>query len=110
MEDLQVGGYRIPAKWQVAYAYAACLNDSPVPQQLSPASQATFSSITAASSSIAFGQGPRKCPGRYLATMELKIFTSALVQQHWDLEPDQDLEQTYTPGFFPAGRLKVKFT
>ena len=109
-EDLQVGGYRIPAKWQVAYGYAAALDGSPVPQHVASSSTTTVSSSSpAASSSLAFGQGPRMCPGRYLATMELKLFTKALIQREWELDPDQNLEQIYTPGFFPVDRLKVKF-
>lgn len=103
-QDLEVGGYRIPTKWQVGYGFAAALEKSPVPQEVG-----LSSSPLGASSSLAFGQGPRKCPGRYLATSELTVFTNALVQTEWQLDPDQNLEQRYTPGFFPVDQLKVKF-
>ncbi len=100
-QELQVGGYRIPDKWQVAYGYAAALHGSAVPSTLDP-------SLCPASSSLAFGQGPRKCPGRYLAIMELQVFTKVLLHQQWDLEPDQNLDQTYTPGYFPVDKFRVK--
>lgn len=104
-EELEVGGYRVPVKWQVAYGFAAALDGSPVPNEL----VSTSATTSPASSSLSFGQGPRKCPGRYLATLELKLFARALVRQEWELDPKQNLEQTYTPGFFPVDRLKVKF-
>jgi retinoid hydroxylase len=117
-QDLEVGGYRIPAKWQVGYGFAAALEKCPVPQEIAVSSSSSLSTSSSSSSStlgggaassLAFGQGPRKCPGRYLATSELKAFTKALVQTEWQLDPDQNLEQRYTPGYFPVDQLRVKF-
>ena len=104
-EELTIGEYKVPAGWLVAYGFAAALENS------KPPTVQSLKEIVAtknAASSIAFGQGPRKCPGRYLAVCELKAFTQILIQRDWELEPEQNLEKKYTPGFFPIDGLKAK--
>jgi len=103
-DELVVDGYRIPPKWLVAYGYAAALDGTLPPSPPLPPAD----SSACASSSVAFGQGPRKCPGRYLAASELKVFTAELVKREWEFDPKQNLEQTYTPGFFPVDGFKVR--
>ena len=39
---------------------------------------------------------------------ELEVMTQALLDVELELEPNQNLEHQYTPGFFPVDGLKVK--
>lgn len=107
-EDITIGEYHVPAKWLVAYGYAAALEGRQIPSSLHDTVE-TNVTRTPISSSIAFGQGPRKCPGRFLAATELIIFTKALIHTKWEIDPHQNLEQTYTPGYFPVDGFKVRF-
>jgi len=59
----------------------------------------------------AFGGGPRMCPGRRLAGMEARMLLQRVLsddQFQWELTPGQNLEQRYTPGFFPVDGCRVK--
>ena len=113
-ESIQVGEYTVPANWLVAYGYAAALEESLAPSvdslMISQKEGSDGGVATGPPSSIAFGQGPRKCPGRYLATCELIEFTKTLLHDGYgiELEPKQNLEQRYTPGFFPVDGLKAR--
>ena len=119
-EPLVVQGYDIPAKWLVVYGFAGALVPSSNEKKFEPALEfmdrlkqleiaETSTTPSSATSSVAFGTGPRMCPGRYLATLELEILCQNLLEYDWELEPEQNLQQTYTPGFFPKGGLKIRF-
>jgi cytochrome P450 len=97
-DDVVLGGYRVPCNFLLVYGFAGA--------QLSEGNAGTDASP--ADSSLSFGAGPRRCPGRFLASMELAIFAKQLSQKHWELDPVQNLTQTYSPGFFPVDGLKLK--
>ena len=109
-------GYHVPPNWLLAFGYAGTLlseegagsgagvSGSSVPQVQPPAASSS-------DKSLAFGGGPRMCPGRYLAIRELKALVFELLGTNgflWTLDGDQDLEATYTPGFFPVDGLRVR--
>lgn len=99
-EPLVLNGIEVPPNWLVAYGYAGTLlgegTSAPTP--------------SSSEKSIAFGGGPRMCPGRYLAIRELKALVFELLGSNgfqWTLEKDQNLDCTYTPGYFPIDGLKI---
>jgi len=101
-EPLFVGDYTVPSNWLVVYGFAGVLYSESTDWM-------DLSDDSTPSSSLAFGSGPRMCPGRFLASTELKSFCCELVNLDWQLDPNQNLEQRYTPGFFPVDGLRVKF-
>ena len=118
-KELEFEGYRIPKGWLVCYGYASALWDEHAPITLpSIRSQASNNAgdnnkdsptnHSTPAQSVAFGSGPRMCPGRFLAVSELLIFTQVLLQNPLELAPDQNLEQRYSPGFFPVDGLEAK--
>lgn len=101
-EPLVVGEHTIPANWLVVYGFAGVLYSESTDWM-------ELRDDCSPSSSLAFGGGPRMCPGRFLASTELISFCRELVNLEWRLDPNQDLEQRYTPGFFPVDGLRLKF-
>eukprot|EP01036_Dinobryon_divergens_P022624 gene22626-30898_t len=90
--------------WLVAYGYAGTVlgEDYPDQQAKAPAKPENH---------LAFGGGPRMCPGRYLAIKEMKALLSEILGVdgwRWTLESNQNLNQTYTPGYFPIDGLQIK--
>jgi len=93
-------GVEVPPNWLVAYGYAGTLLGEGLSAPTSSSSD----------KNIAFGGGPRMCPGRFLAIKELKLLVFELLGSNgfqWTLEKDQNLDCTYTPGYFPIDGLKI---
>ena len=108
--ELSVGAYTVPQNWLVVYGLAGSLLD---PHQIASETALMVEEFTSSSTKIpttsyAFGVGPRKCPGRFLATAELFTFLKQLLQYNWQLDPDQYLKQVYNPGFFPVDGFRAK--
>lgn len=105
--DLRIGDYRIPAGWLIAYGFAGSLlgGDGPSDWIATKVEEAVDPAA-----SLAFGVGVRKCPGRFLAVLELTLLCRRLALAEFVLDPDQNLEQRYTPGLFPVDGFRVKFT
>jgi retinoid hydroxylase len=113
-ETFSVKGYDIPKDWKVVYGFAGALaaKSDGVDEAVFWKSFVQESKESGPpSSSVAFGAGPRMCPGRYLASLELTILCKKLVDENsisWELEEGQNFQQTYNPGFFPNDGLRVK--
>jgi cytochrome P450 len=105
-------GYTVPSNWLVAYGYAGTLLDES--NESSFYSQDFIGKLQGIKTEnfLAFGGGLRMCPGRYLALTELKLMLKQLLSSsnglRWKLEEGQNLNQTYTPGYFPIDGLKIK--
>ncbi len=121
---LQVDGYDIPANWLIVYGLAGAMQEQQERQDdmdwdswlftqtqtsllTSPSSPSSRASSPLTSNWV-FGGGPRMCPGRFLAVLELSIICKQLLSWRWELDPHQNLEQRYTPGFFPVDGLRVR--
>ncbi|CAB9526853.1 kaurenoic acid oxidase 1 (Partial), partial [Seminavis robusta] len=110
-QQLTVRDYDIPAGWLVVYGFAGALASKHDKNTCweTFASAASGEKDAVVSGSAAFGTGPRMCPGRYLAALELNTMCGKLVEKYdWKLREDQNLEQTYTPGFFPKDGLQIR--
>ena len=100
-EPLVIHNYQVPSNWLVAYGYAGTVLGEDYPGKV-PAKPENH---------LAFGGGPRMCPGRYLAIKEIKALLCEILAVdgwRWTLESDQNLNQTYTPGFFPIDGLQIR--
>lgn len=107
----------IPPGYLVTYSIAGTLlND----EESYPNSQVFdldrwLSKINSKSSSkppvCAFGGGNRICPGRFLANAEcLALLRLVLGKRHgfeWELVKGQNVDYTYTPGYFPNDGLLI---
>lgn len=102
-DEVHIGEFTIPAGWLVIYGFAGALHIE------EETSWKLDDDSASPASSVAFGGGPRMCPGRYLATLELTSLCRKLVELDWKLMPGQKLEQRYTPGFFPVDGLQIEF-
>ncbi|KAG7342905.1 cytochrome P450 [Nitzschia inconspicua] len=114
-EALSVKGYDIPKNWMVVYGFAgaqAAKTEGLEQEQVWKSFVKQSEEMGPVSSSVSFGAGPRMCPGRYLASLELKTLCQKLVGDSggvpWTLQEGQNFQQTYNPGFFPKDGLKIK--
>lgn len=106
-DEVHIGEFMIPAGWLVIYGFAGALHS--MEEETSWKLDDDDAASASPASSVAFGGGPRMCPGRYLATLELTSLCRKLVELDWKLMPGQKLEQRYTPGFFPVDGLQIEF-
>ena len=109
--DAEIGGYRLPAGWLIVYGFAGALLSRPDPELTRDWRRAKDErrGDSWKGSWTQFGTGPRQCPGRFLANLELKIVARSLAALQWKLQSGQNLEQRYTPGFFPVDGFRVEF-
>lgn len=110
--DTEIGGYRLPAGWLVVYGFAGALLSRPEPELSHDWRRAKEEQPgdSLRASWTQFGTGPRQCPGRFLANLELKVLARKLASLQWTLDSGQNLEQRYTPGFFPVDEFRVKLS
>jgi cytochrome P450 len=99
-KEMQVGDYTIPSDWFVVYGLAVALQDHGPEDWLR---------LDSNDAPWAFGGGPQRCPGRFLASQQLISFGRMLVHMNWQLKVRQNLKQEYNPGLFPVGGFFVRF-
>ncbi|MEH2352586.1 cytochrome P450 [Nostoc sp.] len=59
---------------------------------------------------VGFGGGPRICIGLAFAKMEMKIVAAHLLRNyHWEILPNQSLEEVVVPTNRPKDGLQVRF-
>jgi retinoid hydroxylase len=114
-ENLSVQGFVIPKDWMVVYGLAGALASKKEGVDKAALWKSFLlkdkETMGPTSGSVAFGMGPRMCPGRYLATLELTSLCQKLTVANsvsWKLRKDQNMRQTYNPGFFPKDGLRIK--
>lgn len=100
-QELEVGNYTIPSDWFIVFGLAGALHAEELPHD--------WLTLERNVASWAFGGGPHRCPGRYLASHQLVAWTRVLVQMDWQLKKRQNLKLHYSPGLFPVSGLKVRF-
>lgn len=94
-KGISIGNWHIPSHYLVVYGIAGAV-------------EGVTENSSTSGSTAPFGAGPRLCPGRFLATLELESFGRKLQTLQVSLEPGQNLEQRYTPGLFPKDGLRVR--
>jgi cytochrome P450 len=99
-KEMQVGDYTIPSDWFVVYGLAVGWKNPNSEEWLR---------LDGNETPWAFGGGPHRCPGRFLANQQLISFGRMLVQRNWQLKGRQNLKQKYNPGLFPISGLYVRF-
>ena len=92
LRDTRIGGIRVPERtgvWCVMRGDSMSERHFPNPQAFQPERWLDEGGAGAASSakrvSMPFGAGPRVCPGRYLALLEMKM-AMAMLLTHFDIE------------------------
>ncbi len=92
LRDTEIAGIRVPERtgvWCVMRGDSLSERHFPNPQAFQPERWLAEGSAGAASSakrvSMPFGAGPRVCPGRYLALLEMKM-AMAMLLMHFDIE------------------------
>ncbi|KAL5469466.1 hypothetical protein EMCRGX_G030723 [Ephydatia muelleri] len=115
-EDIDIGGYHIPAKTQVVYlTYTVCRDPKYVedPITFKPERWARDSPTNEeldAFLSLPFGFGPRSCYGRRLAELELYIML-CMVSKNFKLSTQQhSLKKMQATLVKPDELVKIKFT
>ncbi|CAM0878680.1 unnamed protein product [Alopecurus aequalis] len=85
-EDVQFGGYCIPKGWQVFLPAVATHMDPTIFHEPAKFDPSRFEKPTPPFSFLAFGGGPRMCPGMDLAKIETLVMMHYLVRQFtWKL-------------------------
>ncbi|MEL4894312.1 cytochrome P450 [Crocosphaera sp. Alani8] len=114
IKEFEFEGYRIPKNWTVQYQIAQTHQQNDTfpnyqifdPERFSPENMANKQKSFGY---VPFGGGLRECLGKEFAGLEMKIFASILVLNcHWELLPDQNLEMITIPSPRPRDGLKVK--
>lgn len=106
----------VPPKFNITYALAGTLLDDehsyPNPKEFDLDRWLPKKQGSKPPPIWAFGGGCRTCPGRFLSIAEsVALLRSVLSKKdgfQWTLKEGQDLNFSYTPGFFPKDGLMVK--
>jgi len=91
LRETEIAGIRVPegmGVWCVMRADSLSERHFPNPQAFQPErwrAEGTASASSAKRVSMPFGAGPRVCPGRYLALLEMKM-AMAMLLTHFDIE------------------------
>ena len=104
-KDTELGGVRLPAGTLVIFLMrAGAMHESHfvAPEQFNPGRWLNTDAASAKRATMPFGAGPRMCPGRYLALLEIKMAMAMLLGSF-------DIESVDTPDG-AAAREHLAFT
>ncbi len=116
IKGFEYNGYYVPQDWTIQYQILQTHQQTDVfpeadkfdPDRFSPENMANKQKIFGY---VPFGGGLRECIGKEFARLEMKIFSSLLVQKcQWKLLPNQDTSMVTIPTPHPRDGLKVKIT
>jgi retinoid hydroxylase len=111
-QTCEIEGYCCPKGWNVIFQIDRTHLDPlryPNPHQFNP-DRFLNPMPTQPFTHAPYGGGIHECIGKEIAQVELKIFTTLLVQNYiWEIVPDQNLETERLPTPHPKGGLKVDF-
>lgn len=115
IKDFEFKGYHVPAGWQLYYSIGVTHRIEEIysepdrfePDRFSPQRQENKKYPF---SLVGFGGGPRICIGLAFAKMEMKIVAAHLLRNyHWEILPNQSLEEVVVPTNRPKDGLRVRF-
>ncbi|MDZ7951350.1 cytochrome P450 [Nostoc sp. DedQUE09] len=115
IKDFEFKGYHVPAGWQLYYSIGVTHRIAEIysepdlfePDRFSPQRQENKKYPF---SLVGFGGGPRICIGLAFAKMEMKIVAAHLLRNyHWEILPNQSLEEVVVPTNHPKDGLRVRF-
>ncbi|XP_022976494.1 taxadiene 5-alpha hydroxylase-like [Cucurbita maxima] len=111
LKDIQLGGYTIPKGWQIFWAASMTHLDEKIftdPQKFKPSRfDQNQTSIPPPLSFIAFGGGPRICPGYEFAKLETLVTIHYIITQFtWKLSSQDFL--TRDPSLMPNKGLPIQ--
>ncbi|KAG6592036.1 hypothetical protein SDJN03_14382, partial [Cucurbita argyrosperma subsp. sororia] len=111
LKDIQLGGYTIPKGWQIFWAASMTHLDEKIfrdPQKFEPSRfDQNQTSIPPPLSFIAFGGGPRICPGYEFAKLETLVTIHYIITQFtWKLSSQDFL--TRDPSLMPNKGLPIQ--
>ncbi|MEH2202714.1 MAG: cytochrome P450 [Nostoc sp.] len=115
IKDFEFKGYHVPAGWQLYYSIGVTHRIAEIysePDRFEPDrfSHQRQEHKKYPFSLVGFGGGPRICIGLAFAKMEMKIVAAHLLRNyHWDILPNQSLEEVVVPTNRPKDGLRVRF-
>lgn len=116
-EEIEVGGYRIPAGWGAMGAIHINMRNPdvfPDPDRFDPDRfEPTREAALAPGSYVPHGDGPathHRCPGENIVTVAVKLYLTLLLRgTEWSIPPDQDLRLTNELFPLPESGTEVLF-
>ncbi|XP_038899676.1 taxadiene 5-alpha hydroxylase-like [Benincasa hispida] len=113
LKDIQLGGYTIPKGWQIFWAAPMTHLDETIfgePQKFEPSRFDQNQTPIPPFCFIAFGGGPRICPGSEFAKLETLVTIHYLITQFtWKLSCSQDF-LTRDPTLMPNKGLPIQIS
>ncbi len=112
LDDLEIGGYRIPKGWTILLNAGISHRDATVwqnPEAFEP-ERWLRAEKHPPFSHFPFGGGPRLCLGQSFAWTEMRIVVALLLRHYrWDLLPEQNLDTDGVPFPIRKDGGKVRF-
>ncbi|XP_055499332.1 cytochrome P450 26B1-like [Leucoraja erinacea] len=115
LHTFELAGFQIPKGWSVLYSIRDTHNTSPIFQDLEEFNPDRFDEDQMKSKNLRFhylpfGDGVRRCLGKELAKLILKVFAIELVRvSHWELTTRTFPKMLLLPIVHPADGLQVRF-